>query len=213
MSFMNILNNFFSNNRNNNTINNQNTNNSSLDEDQLLINDQDRQFLNEEKKKLKDFQNKFDNFNSSEFLNHQNEIYLFENSYLLQKSQLNEEIYYDPNNCFLQEYKIFLNHKKNCINLFKKKIIELRFHQDLNNFELENNLNNDSFTNFDSNLECPICLDNFSNCKKKITILNCNHIYHRECLFNWYLKRKTNHICIYNCNLIYKPENNYLLET
>ena len=70
---------------------------------------------------------------------------------------------------------------------------------------------------FDENMEdqnCSICLEEF-NTNDKISVLQCRHIYHRNCIFDWVKSQhdKKNTRCP-NCNSnIFNPENNDLLET
>ena len=42
--------------------------------------------------------------------------------------------------------------------------------------------------------ECLICLDIFQK-DEIVTIINCNHIYHTQCLYTWFEKKKTCPIC------------------
>lgn len=41
---------------------------------------------------------------------------------------------------------------------------------------------------------CPICLSNYSF-GSTVTILECGHIYHKECLDLWHTKKKTCPLC------------------
>lgn len=221
MSIIQFFNNLFSNNRNNNNNLSININNYSiehgdqsnytdqLDNIQIGVNDKDYHLLTSEKNKLYKIKNKFDNYSTLDFLSNKHEIFKLENSYYLHLSQVNEDLYYDPNDIFLKEFKIFLNEKKKCIDILKDKLNELEFHCDINKYQSENSLDH----NLNHNIECPICLDSIDDSKKKVIILNCNHVYHRDCLFDWYSKKKIENLCIYNCDLNNNLNNNYLLES
>lgn len=49
----------------------------------------------------------------------------------------------------------------------------------------------------DSNLECSICLNNFSNDNKGYQI-KCEHIFHKDCIEEWMERSKTCPICRIN---------------
>ena len=42
--------------------------------------------------------------------------------------------------------------------------------------------------------ECLICLDEF-NQGQKIIMIKCGHIYHKNCIDKWFLKKKTCPLC------------------
>ena len=43
--------------------------------------------------------------------------------------------------------------------------------------------------------ECCICLKYFCETENKIVRLKCSHIYHRECIFRWLMKKRNCPIC------------------
>ena len=51
-----------------------------------------------------------------------------------------------------------------------------------------NNLNKHTEICINNDSMCCICLENFLDNQKKniIYIKSCKHIYHQECLYNWY---------------------------
>lgn len=51
----------------------------------------------------------------------------------------------------------------------------------------------------DQNMECSICLNKFTN-ENKGYKLKCDHIYHKNCIQEWFLKSKTCPICRININ-------------
>ena len=56
---------------------------------------------------------------------------------------------------------------------------------------------------------CPICLERFDE-KSPIAQLQCNHVFHRECIIIWLNHKFTCPMC--NISLPEEPEMNYFLE-
>ena len=42
--------------------------------------------------------------------------------------------------------------------------------------------------------ECLICLDEFNH-GQRVTMIKCGHIYHKNCLDTWFLKKQTCPLC------------------
>ena len=68
-----------------------------------------------------------------------------------------------------------------------------------------------NFSHDDDNIDCAICFEQFTK-NTSIHILECEHTFHSECLYDWYSKPGANYTCPL-CNVqrevvkILEPEN------
>jgi hypothetical protein len=58
--------------------------------------------------------------------------------------------------------------------------------------------------NIETGLECPICLENLEN-EDIVSTLNCRHVFHRDCIYKWFYKRR----CPVCRNLVTYSVNSY----
>tara|TARA_B100000963_G_C22417035_1_gene575927 strand:+ start:172 stop:447 length:276 start_codon:yes stop_codon:yes gene_type:complete len=47
---------------------------------------------------------------------------------------------------------------------------------------------------FDKDYECIICLEEFNE-NETVSITKCGHLYHTQCIYSWFLKKRTCPIC------------------
>lgn len=87
--------------------------------------------------------------------------------------------------CFFCTYKNYIHNylKQSCIKIFKK-FNPKKFKETI-------------YTNTETELCCSICLENFKY-KDKVSVLPCNHIYHRSCISLWYNKDNSCPLCRIN---------------
>ena len=97
------------------------------------------------------------------------------------------------------------------IGILMLKIIIKLFHFikiKLNNYNINKALKNIKFKDDYVYKNCTICLEEFE-LKSNVIILQCDHIYHRKCIFDWInLKNDTKTVKCPNCNR-YIYLNNY----
>lgn len=76
--------------------------------------------------------------------------------------------------------------KRLCTDSGKNKIknIDNIFENDLIDYTLTNTIGD----------ECIICLNNLEK-NENATLLKCGHVYHTQCIYGWFLKKKVCPIC------------------
>ena len=42
--------------------------------------------------------------------------------------------------------------------------------------------------------ECLICLEDFNE-RETVSLINCGHMYHTQCIYSWFLTRRTCPLC------------------
>lgn len=149
----------------------------------------DKLFFEEEKKRCDEFYNNSKQICDQNFYEKRDIIYKYENNIDLFRVQIISEVYENGWTDYLTSYQNLLDYRYYILLKLKNKLGEILFNYALSDCEII--MDQDENKN-----ECPIC---FEEDEKKIKLL-CGHIYHKHCIKKWFLKKKDNCLCIYNCD-------------